>query len=183
MSLAIVAKAGGCYSGHCPISPLRIGRRPAGWRFRLCSGAGFGRFPGLDFRQTPASAAGGQFDWGRECRVVFDPAARGQMVHIIAGTNLAVGKVGLSSHLRLQSIATGCTIAENDDQQNTCRTRKKRAVILRQFCCNCALFCVLVFCQSATKRIYANIGLSSFPYCLGCLLPGLPLYLMSIRVE
>jgi hypothetical protein len=69
---------------------------PAGWRFRLFSGFGFGGFPSLDFRQLPAAAAGGQLDRLGEGRIILYPTAGGQMMHVVSRRQLPVRQISLS---------------------------------------------------------------------------------------
>ncbi len=83
----------------------------------LCRGRGFCGLPGFDLGQTPARAAGAEFDGLGKGRIFCDPAPRGQMVNRIPRAKLTVGKVRLG-HMRLHSFAMGRILMHSLDKMN-----------------------------------------------------------------
>jgi hypothetical protein len=70
-------------------STKRAAIRSTGCGFSLCSVC-FGGFPCLNIRQLPARAAGGQEDRFGKAGVSLEPAARGQVVDVVARSKVAV---------------------------------------------------------------------------------------------
>lgn len=102
--LCIEAKGGSCYSPGIPKPPITNRPPPRRVAVSLCCVFGLCLFPSLKVRQSPPSATGAQFNRLGKCRVFFQPAARGQVVDVVAFAKLAVGKVCFG-HMRLHSFA------------------------------------------------------------------------------